>query len=87
MLFWKKRLVPRWAEKRILQIYEEAIQEVECRRKEVNAESAVSDGKPVDDKLLRKYSYAVGEVVAVEAIMDRLFIQYDDKGRVKELPL
>jgi len=86
-MFWKKQLAPRWVEKRILQIYEEAIQEVELRRREVNAESAVSDGKPVNDKLLRKYSYAIGEVVAVEAIMDRLFIQYDDKGRVKELPL
>lgn len=86
-MIWKKQLAPRWVEKRILQIYEEAIQEVELRRREVNAESAVSDGKPVNDKLLRKYSYAVGEVVAVEAIMDRLFIQYDDKGRVKELPL
>ena len=86
-MFWKKQLAPRWVEKRILQIYEEAIQEVELRRREVNAESAVSDGKPVSDKLLRKYSYALGEVVAVEAIMDRLFIQYDDRGRVKELPL
>lgn len=86
-MFWKKQLAPRWVEKRILQIYEEAIQEVELRRREVNAESAVSDGKPVNDKLLRKYSYAVGEVVAVEAIMDRLFIQYDDEGRLKEFYL
>ena len=45
---------------------------------------AASGGKEPDGKLLRMYSYAIGEVAAIEAIMDRLFIQYDDEGRLRE---
>jgi hypothetical protein len=36
---------------------------------------------------LRKYSYAIGKVAAFEELMDQLFIEYDDHGRAKELPL
>ena len=36
---------------------------------------------------LRRYSYAVGKVAVLEELMDKLFIAYDDHGRVKELPL
>ena len=78
----KKRLIPRWAEKRILSLYEQAICDVERCRRELNAESATS-GKPN----LRRYSYAIGKVAAYEELMDRLFIEYDDKGRIPELPI
>ena len=81
MMYWKKRL-PRWAERRILSLYEQAIRDVERCRRSVNAESATG-GKPN----LRRYSYAIGKVAAYEELMDRLFIEYDDKGRVPELPI
>ena len=38
-------------------------------------------------KLLQAYSFAVVEAAAIEAIMDRLFIPYDDKGKLKEFYL
>ena len=78
----KKRLIPRWAEQRILSLYEQAIRDVERCRRELNAESATG-GKPN----LRKYSFAVGKAAAIEELMDRLFIEYDDKGRIPELPI
>ena len=78
----KKRLISHWAEQRILDQYEQAIRDVERCRRELNAESATG-GKPN----LRRYSYAIGKVAAYEELMDRLFIEYDDKGRVPELPI
>lgn len=82
MAFWKKQLIPKWAEKRILTQYSEAIKDVERWRRTVNMESATG-GQPN----LRRYSYAVGKVAVLEELMDKLFIEYDDHGRVKELPL
>lgn len=79
---FKKKLIPHWAEKRILNLYERNIQEVERWRRATNMENATG-GQPN----LRKYSYAVGKVAAFEELMDQLFIEYDDHGRVKELPL
>lgn len=84
MLFWKKQLIPKWAEKRILAQYNEAIKDVERWRRIVNMESATG-GQLTHN--LRRYSYAVGKVAALEELMDKLFIEYDDHGRVKELPL
>lgn len=84
MLFWKKRLIPKWAEKRILAQYNEAIKDVERWRRTVNMESATG-GQLAHN--LRRYSYAVGKVAVLEELMDKLFIEYDDHGRVKELPL
>lgn len=78
----KKSLVPMWARKRILCLYEQNIREVERCRRQANMQSATG-GQPN----LRKHSYAVGKVAAIEELMDQLFIEYDDKGRVKELPL
>lgn len=79
---FRKKLIPHWAEKRILHLYERNIQEVERWRRVTNMENATG-GQPN----LRKYSYAIGKVAAFEELMDQLFIEYDDHGRVKELPL
>lgn len=87
MLFWKKHWCPMWAEKRILSEYKQAIKNVVRLRKAVNVRYVTNGCKEPDGKLLREYSYAVGEAAAIEAIMDRLFIQYDDDGRLKELYL
>ena len=83
-MLWKKRLIPKWAEKRILTQYSESIKEVENWRRIVNMESAT--GGQIA-KHLRRYSYAIGKVAVLEELMDKLFIEYDDHGRVKELPL
>jgi coenzyme F420-reducing hydrogenase gamma subunit len=87
MTFWKKHYCPKWAEKRILSEYREAIKNVVRLRKAVNVDHMVSGCKDPDARLLRRYFYAVGEAAAIEAIMDRLFIQYDDEGRLKEFYL
>lgn len=84
MLFWEKQLIPKWAEKRILAQYNEAIKDVERWRRTVNMESATG-GQLAHN--LRRYSYVVGKVAVLEELMDKLFIAYDDHGRVKELPL
>ena len=84
MLFWKKQLIPKWAEKRILAQYNMAIKDVERWRRIVNIESATG-GQLTQN--LRRYSYAIGKVAVLEELMDKLFITYDDHGRVKELPL
>ena len=83
-MIWKKQLIPKWAEKRILAQYNEAIKDVERWRRVVNMESATG-GQLAHN--LRRYSYTVGKVAALEELMDKLFIEYDDHGRVKELPL
>ena len=86
---FKKSLIPRWAEKRILRLYEQNIREVERWRNVVNMSSMLSNGKSevseTTVKSLRKYSYSIGKVAALEELMDQLFIEYDDHGRVKEL--
>ena len=87
MLFWKKHWCPRWAEKRILSEYKQAIKNVVRLRKAVNVRYVINGCKEPDGKLLQEYSYAVGEAAAIETIMDRLFIQYDDEGRLKEFYL
>ena len=83
-MIWKKQLIPKWAEKRILNQYHEAIKDVERRRRVINMESATG-GQLAQN--LRRYSYAVGKVAVLEELMDKLFIAYDDHGRIKELPL
>ena len=86
---FRKKFVPRWAEKRILHLYGQNIREVERWRNVVNMSSMLSNGKSdvseTTVKSLRKYSYAIGKVAALEELMDQLFIEYNDKGRVKEL--
>ena len=86
---FKKSFMPRWAEKRILRLYEQNIREVERWRNVVNMSSMLSNGKSevseTTIKSLRKYSYSIGKVAALEELMDQLFIEYDDHGRVKEL--
>ncbi len=86
---FKKKFIPRWAEKRILRLYEQNIREVERWRNVVNMSSMLSNGKSevseTTIKSLRKYSYSIGKVAALEELMDQLFIEYDDHGRVKEL--
>lgn len=86
---FKKKFIPRWAEKRILSLYEQNIREVERWRNVVNMSNMLSNGKSevseTTIKSLRKYSYSIGKVAALEELMDQLFIEYDDYGRVKEL--
>lgn len=86
---FKKSFIPRWAEKRILRLYEQNIRDVERWRNVVNMSSMLSNGKSevseTTIKSLRKYSYSIGKVAALEELMDQLFIEYDDHGRVKEL--
>ncbi len=83
-MIWKKQLIPKWAEKRILAQYNMAIKDVERWRRIVNMESATG-GQLAQN--LRRYAYTVGKVAVLEELMDKLFIAYDDHGRVKELPL
>ena len=87
MMFWKKHWCPKWAEKRILSEYKQAIKNVERTRKDDYIQRTINanNGKMV--RLLQAYSFAVGEAAAIEAIMDRLFIPYDDKGKLKEFYL
>ena len=47
-----------------------------------NGKSEVSE---TTIKSLRKYSYSIGKVAALEELMDQLFIEYDDHGRIKKL--
>lgn len=86
---FKKSFIPRWAEKKILRLYEQNIREVERWRNVVNMSSMLLNGKSevseTTIKSLRKYSYSIGKVAALEELMDQLFIEYDDHGRVKEL--
>ena len=86
---FKKSFIPRWAEKRILRLYEQNIREVERWRNVVNMSSMLSNGKSevseTTIKSLRKYSYSIGKVAALEELMDQLFIEYDAHGRVKEI--
>lgn len=86
---FKKSFISRWAEKRILRLYEQNIREVERWRNVVNMSNMLSNGKSevseATIKSLQKYSYSIGKVAALEELMDRLFIEYDDHGRVKEL--
>lgn len=83
-----RKYIPLWAEKRMKELYYECINDVVRSRKDINIDSMLN-GKTVLDKKtvekLRKYSFAVGEVAALEVMMDRLFIEYDDKGKIKEL--
>jgi hypothetical protein len=83
-MIWEKQLIPKWAEKRILAQYNMAIKDVERWRRTVNMESATG-GQLAQN--LRRYSYTVGKVAVLEELMDKLFIEYDNHGRVKELPL
>ena len=86
---FKRKFISHWAEKRILRLYEQNIREVERWRNIVNMSNMLSNGKSdvseTTVKSLRKYSYAIGKVAALEELMDQLFIEYNDKGRVKEL--
>ena len=86
---FKKSFIPRWAKKRILRLYEQNIRDVERWRNIVNMNNMLSNGKSevseATVKSLRKYSYSIGKVAALEELMDQLFIEYDDHGRVKEL--
>lgn len=86
---FKKSFISRWVEKRILRLYEQNIREVERWRNVVNMSNMLSNGKSevseTTIKSLRKYSYSIGKVAALEELMDQLFIEYDDHGRVKEL--
>ena len=86
---FKKKFIPHWVEKRMLSLYEQNIREVERWRNVVNMSSMLSNGKSevseTTVKSLRKYSYSIGKVAALEELMDQLFIEYDDHGRVKEL--
>lgn len=85
-----RKYMPLWAEKRMKELYRECINDVVRCRKDVNIE-VMLNGKMVLDKKtvekLRKYSFAVGEVAALEVMMDRLFIEYNDNGKIKELYL
>ena len=66
-----KTEIPKWIEQRVYALYEECIQDVERHR----------------PKQGNAYHMALGEVVAMEALMDRLLMEYTDQGRVSELYL
>lgn len=79
---FKKSTVPHWVEKRIINLYKQSIKNVLYWRKAIIMEQ-IATGKT--DELRRKYAFAVGEMSALESIMDRLFIPYDDHGAVPEI--
>lgn len=62
--------MPEWIKQRVYALYEECIQDVERNRPKKN----------------ERYYIAIGEVIAMEALMDRLFMEYDN-DRVPELYL
>lgn len=87
-----KEIVPKhiskWSEKRIKELYRQSIAELVRSRKAVNIDSMLNGKIVYDEKTIRDlriYSYAVGQVAAIEGIMDRLFIEYDDEGKVPEI--
>ena len=88
---FKRKFVPIWVQKRILQYYRQCIREVEVYRNRVHIDNMLANGKTTYNEQtvsnLQKYSFAVGKAAAIEAIMDRLFIQYNDEGRLRELYL
>lgn len=91
MKLFRRKPLPRWEEGRIKELYRQCISEVIRLRNAVNQDSMLANGEVSYDKKLvvnlRKYSFAVGEVAALETLMDRLFIDYDDEGKVPELYL
>ena len=86
----KPRYLPKSAEKKILELYNASIESVVKWRETANMERLTNHGQSVDldsetVKVLQKYAYAVGQVAALEGIMERFFIEYDDDGKIKEL--
>lgn len=66
------KIIPKHLEKSILLFYKDKLKSLEKWRDIINDES----GKTTTN--LQRYSYAAGEVAAIEGVMDRLFIDYDD---------
>lgn len=66
------KFIPKPLEKSILIFYKDKLKSLEKWRDIINDES----GKTAIN--LQRYSYTAGEVVAIEGVMDRLFIDYDD---------
>ena len=87
MMFWKKQGCPKWIEKRLLSLYKQSIRDVLYWRKVVTMERAANNHSEKLRDIQSKYAFAVGEVYALESAMDRLFISYDDDGKVSELYL
>ena len=85
---FKRKFLPTWVQKRILQYYKQTIHEVEVHRNRIHIDNMLANGKTIYNEQtvsnLQKYSFAVGKAAAIEAIMDRLFIQYNDEGRLRE---
>ena len=66
------KVIPKHLEKSILLFYKDKLKSLEKWRDIINDES----GKTATN--LQRYSYTAGEVAAIEGVMDRLFIDYDD---------
>ena len=86
---FKRKFVPIWVQKRILQYYRQCIREVENNRSRVQSSGIWANGEFQYNEStvakLRSYSFSIGKAAAVEALMDRLFIEYSDEGRIPEL--
>lgn len=81
MMFGKSP-IPAWSRKRIKEMYIQCICNVKQTREKCRSNKMLGRNS-IDD--LRRYSYAIGRVAALEELMDRLFIEYDDEGQVPEL--
>ena len=66
------KIIPKHLEKSILLFYKDKLKSLEKWRDIINDES----GKTAIN--LQHYSYTAGEVAAIEGVMDRMFIDYDD---------
>lgn len=86
----KKRYLPKEAEKKILELYSSSINSVIKWRETVNLDRLTNHGNLVDLDSeavanLQKYAYAVGQVAALEGVMERFYIEYSDDGKIPEL--
>lgn len=73
----KRNPAPRWVHKRIKELYELTITIAVNSREKYMAEKS--------EENRQKYAFAIGEVSSLEAVMDLLFIPYDDNGKIYEL--
>ena len=76
----KNQFIPKWGEQIILESYKTAVNAAAKWSMEMDIDKL--DGKVRPDTL-KRYAFYMGQVTALEGVMERLFIPYDDKGKLR----
>lgn len=76
----KNRFIPKWAQDILQESYMTSVNAAVKWSREMDIDRI--DGK-IKPETLKRYSFYMGQVTALEGIMDRFFIPYDDKGKLK----